>query len=111
MSEQASESCHWYHANAAPCYTIVGVNGKERPTTLADARKLNLVPSVTTILDVAAKPGLNNYFERQIFDAALELAPTPGANMDVMFARVKELSRERSIAAAERGTALHGAIE
>ncbi len=68
-----SESGHWYTIDGKPKYTIVGKNGKERNTTLRDARKLNLVPSVTTILDVAAKPGLVNWQVNQGIQAALTL--------------------------------------
>ena len=50
MSDFASESGHWYDATGAARYTITGKNGKERPTTLRDARELGLVPSVTSIL-------------------------------------------------------------
>ena len=59
--ENTSEKGHWYTLEGKPLYTLVGKNGKERNTNLRDARKLNLVPSVTTILDVAAKPGLVNW--------------------------------------------------
>jgi len=50
---------HWYRrSDGSPQYTIVGKNGKERDTTLRDAREHNLVPSVTTIMRIAAAPGL-----------------------------------------------------
>ena len=59
-SQHLSESGHWYTKTGEPMYTIVGANGKERNTTLADAKKLDLVPSVTTILGIVAKPALEN---------------------------------------------------
>ena len=55
-----SESGHWYTQEGEPMYTIIGANGKERNTTLRDAKKENLVPSVTTILGMIAKPSLEN---------------------------------------------------
>ena len=54
----ASQSGHWYLPDGAPAYEIRGTNGKVRPVTLRDARKLNLLPSVTTIMQCAAKPQL-----------------------------------------------------
>ena len=60
-SKYTSEAGHWYTQTGIPMYTIVGKNGKERNTTLADAKKLNLVPSVTTVLSLLAKPGLENW--------------------------------------------------
>ena len=50
-----SESGHWYTQEGEPMYTIVGANGKERNTTLRDAKKEGFVPSVTTIIGIAAK--------------------------------------------------------
>jgi hypothetical protein len=65
-SKFKSESGHWYTQEGEPMYTIIGANGKERNTTLRDAKKEGLVPSVTTIMGVVAKPALetwkqNNY--------------------------------------------------
>ena len=51
-----SESGHWYTKDGEPMYTIVGANGVERNTTLRDARSLGLVPSVTTVIGLVAKP-------------------------------------------------------
>ena len=34
-----SESGHWYTQEGEPMYTIIGANGKERNTTLRDAKK------------------------------------------------------------------------
>ena len=53
--DKESESEHWYDKNRRSCVYIVGSNGKERNTNLKDARKHGYVPSVTTILGVAAK--------------------------------------------------------
>ena len=39
MSNYKSEAGHWYDHEGKPMYTIVGVNGKERNTTLRDAKK------------------------------------------------------------------------
>ena len=38
-----SEAGHWYDHDGKPMYTIVGANGKERNTTLRDAKKENFV--------------------------------------------------------------------
>jgi len=70
-----SESTHWYDQNGDPAYTIIGKNGKERNVTLRDARELNLVPSVTTIIGVAAKPSLENW---KIDQACIHIYRSPG---------------------------------
>ena len=54
-----SEAGHWYTKDGVPAYTVIGKNGKERNTNLRDAREHSLVPSVTTIINVAAKHGLD----------------------------------------------------
>ena len=68
---RASESNHWYTRDGIPQYTIVGKNGNERNTTLRDARTMDLVPSVTTVLGVAAKPALVAWMQTQVLMAAL----------------------------------------
>ena len=72
----ASESTHWYDKAGQPRYTVIGANGNERPTTLRDARKDGLVPSVTTVMSVAAKPGLEAWKLNQAFLSALTLPPS-----------------------------------
>ena len=57
-SNHTSEAGHWYDHEGKPMYTIVGANGVERNTTLRDAKSLGLVPSVTTIIGMIAKPFL-----------------------------------------------------
>ena len=70
---RASESNHWYTRDGIPRYTVMGKNGKERNTTLRDARTENLVPSVTTVLTVMAKPALIQWLQKQVLMAALTL--------------------------------------
>ena len=49
---------HFYDLAGKACHSQIGKNGLERNTTLRDARKLNLFPSVTGITGIFAKPGL-----------------------------------------------------
>ena len=60
-----SETGHWYTQTGEPAYRIIGKNGVERNTRLTDARERGLVPSVTTITGLLAKPGLNNWLQQQ----------------------------------------------
>ena len=50
-----SESGHWYTQEGDPMYTVIGANGKERNTTLRDAKKDNLVPVSYTHLTLPTK--------------------------------------------------------
>ena len=107
----ATEGGHWYALDGSPMYEIPAKNGNLRPTTLRDARKLNLVPSVTTILNCAAKPGLNRWLQDQAIDAALTLPRLEDEPLDEYRRRVVMDAAEQSRKARDRGTELHGAIE
>lgn len=111
MSDFASESGHYYRRDGTPAYTIVGANGSERPTTLRDARKHGLLPSVTTVIRVAAAPALERYKRNQVLLAALTLPRVPDESESAWLARVEQDWQQHGKDAAERGTAIHGAIE
>lgn len=113
MSEikYTSEAGHWYTLGGEPAYTITGANGKERNTTLRDARKLNLVPSVTTVLKVAAAPGLERWKQEQVLLAALTLPRQEGESESDWMTRIMEDSKETGRKAADRGTEIHAAIQ
>ena len=108
---QLSESGHWYDYEGNAQYTIVGKNGKERNTTLRDARKLFYVPSVTGIIGVAAKPALENWKIDQGISAALTLERLENENDYEFLSRVKADSKEQGMKAAEIGTIIHAQIE
>ena len=91
-----AESTHWYDQKGLPAYTIVGKNGKERNVNLRDARELNLVPSVTTILGVAAKPQLENWKITESIRCAIELTPFSNETLDQFIQRAKRESKQKS---------------
>ena len=54
------EGCHWYTKDGQPMYEVASADGKRKiKTTLRQARTMNLFPSVTTILKVLEKSGVN----------------------------------------------------
>jgi hypothetical protein len=109
---RSAESVHWYRAeDGAPQYTVKAKNGSDRPTTLGDARKMNLVPSVSTILKVIAKPGLEVWKNEQMLLAALTLPRIQGETEQAFIARVVADSKETGKRASERGTRVHESIE
>lgn len=105
------ESTHWYDRDGKPAYTIIGKNGKERNTTLRDARELNLYPSVTTIIGIAAKPSLENWKIDQALLSALTLPQRQDESLDDFIKRAKQDAKEQAIQAANRGTEIHADIE
>jgi len=111
VKQYAAEAGHWYTREGVPRYTIIGANGKERNTTLRDARKENLVPSVTTILNVAAKPALTQWLQRQVLYAALTLPRRDGEAEEDYLDRIITDSKEQGKNAADAGTDIHASIE
>lgn len=111
MSDFATAGGHWYTADGSPAYTIVGANGKERQTTLRDARKLGLLPSVTGIIRMAAAPALERWKRNQVLLAALTLPRKADEAETAWLARVENDWQEQGRAAADHGTRIHGAIE
>ena len=108
---RASESNHWYTRDGVPRYTVIGKNGKERNTTLRDARTDNLVPSVTTVLNVMAKPALIQWLQKQVLLAALTLPRIPGEPEEVYIERIMSDSKEQGRAAADAGTDIHASLQ
>lgn len=107
----ASESGHWYKRDGTTCYTLTGKNGKTRNTTLRDARKLELVPSVTEIMKVMAKPGLERWKQEQVKLSALTLPRIKGETLDEFSRRIDSDASKQALDAQKLGTGIHGAIE
>ena len=105
------QSNHWYTRDARPAHTVRARDGTERPTTLRDARQLGLVPSVTTVLSVIAKPQLETWKVRQGILAALTLPRAEGETDEAYLDRVLADSRQQAIDAADEGSRIHAAIE
>jgi hypothetical protein len=106
-----SESGHYYQQDGTPAYTIVGANGKTRKTTLRDAKKHGLLPSITTILGVLEKPGLNRWRERLIVEHTDDTDRLLGEHTDAYIRRIFEKHQKITQAAADRGTRVHAVLE
>ena len=111
MKENTSESGHWYLPDGSPAYRIIGKNGKERNSTVKDAREHGLLPSVTTIIGCASKPALDVWKQQQAILSALTLPRLEGESEEDWLSRVVADSKETAKQAAERGTQIHGVIE
>jgi len=111
MTKYKTEAGHWYTPEGEPMYTLIGANGKERNTTLRDAKSLGLVPSVTTILGMVAKPALENWKITQALQSALILERKENESNESFINRCKYDSKEIGKKAAERGTIIHAEIE
>jgi len=107
----ASEAGHWYSKTGEAKYTIIGANGKERNTTLRDARKFGYLPSVSAILRVADNPGLDKWKRDTLLMAAATLPKVEGESVEQWMERVEKDSNEQSSKARDLGTEIHGSLE
>jgi hypothetical protein len=106
------DSTHWYGRDGVPMHTVpASGNGQPRPTNLRDARKLGLLPSVTNILGVIAKPELTAWLQEQAVMAALTLPRIAGETEDAFARRVVADSQTTRDGAADFGTAFHHGAE
>jgi len=109
---RASESNHWYTRDGVPQYTVPSKkDGSLRNTTLRDARTMNLIPSVTTVLGVAAKPALLAWLQQQVLLAALTLPRRPDEPEKEYIDRIINDSKEQGRSAADAGTDIHASIQ
>lgn len=107
----ATSAGHWYKRDGTPCYEIESAKGTMRPVTLRDCRKLDLVPSVTSVLRELAAPGLEQWKQRNILMAALTLPKYDGESLDDYAVRCIRDAGEQSKKAMQTGTDIHGEIE
>jgi hypothetical protein len=112
-NKYAAESGHWYKADGSPCYTVPYADPRkgERATTLRDAKKLNLFPSTTGVISVAARPGLEKWKAEQLLLAGLTLPRLPHESEKEWIARIYEDSRAQAEKAREGGIALHASLK
>lgn len=103
---------HWYYPDGTACHTVIAKStGLPRPTTVKDARKLGLVPSVTNILAMKAKPALDVWKQDNAILAALNTERRPGESEKDWHSRIAEESERIGKEAAEWGTLIHEQIE
>ena len=109
---KTQQSSHWYDAQGNPCYEVPYADPSKgmRKTTLGDARKLNLYPSVTSILSVIHKPALDAWKTEQGILAALTDEQGKDESLDDFAKRVAQEASEVASKAADFGTAVHYGI-
>ena len=108
-----ASSAHWYAKDGSPCYEVPYANPKKgmRRTTLRDARKLNLVPSVTTITKIIENPVLNTWKTNQAVMAALTMPSNKDETELEFIKRLNVEANEVADKAAQWGTAIHYGVE
>lgn len=106
---------HWYYPDGRTAYEMPKKDGSGmRKTTLADARKLGLYPSVTTILKILHKEALVNWLCEQTALAVLTTPRLADEADDAFVYRVLHTERQQdqeAQVARDKGTDIHSAIE
>jgi len=102
---------HWYDTNGAPQYEVKKKDGGMRATTLRDARKHGWVPSVTSVMDIVGKPGLEVWKVNKAIESALAVTRMVTETNEELSKRILAHSKQESEQAAKRGVHIHGELE
>ena len=102
---------HWYDTSGNPQYEIKRKDGRMRATTLRDARKYGWVPSVTTIMDIVGKPGLEMWKVNKAIESALTVTRLVTETDAELSKRILAHSKQESEQAAKRGVRIHERLE
>jgi hypothetical protein len=123
----ASESAHWYHHDASSCHQVLKAKKKKgdpdewRPTNISDARKMNLLPSVTNLIGkYSNKAGIEIWKRAILLDSitsslAFELYEArendDETRLEAIFKKIAEAAEKETGKYAELGTLVHACIE
>jgi hypothetical protein len=113
ITKSVFDSSHWYSLDGKPVHTQPTKDGEgQRATTLRDARKLALLPSVTSIISILDKPQLTRWKMREVAKAAIAIPGPQGEEPVERFAdRAIEAAMSQVGEAADLGSRIHAAIE
>ena len=110
-----AQDAHWYQRDGTPMHTVIGsTTGKARPTNVADARKLGLLPSVTAITRILDKPALVRWKMEQTVLATMTTPRLLNEADDAFVDRVLNLEKQHEAeadAAKQLGQDIHAAIQ
>ena len=102
---------HWYTTEGDPCHEVPKKAGGLRKTTISDAKKMHLLPSVTNVLGVIAKPGLDKWKLQQVAKAAFASPPDGKESEDYYTGRIIDAAFQQVEDAADLGSRIHDALE
>lgn len=108
--KRPEKSAHWYKRNGIPFYTVPKADGSgERTTTIRDAFKEGAYRSVTNVIGILAKPGLEYWKNEQLVLSALTLPRVPNETDHEFAERVMVDADEQAKNARNKGVVLHDA--
>lgn len=110
---QNKKSARWYDQNGAPVNEVPYADPEKglRPTTLADARKLGLLPSVTSVIAIKAKPAINQWRENNLLLQALTLDKPKDTDLGEWAKEIVRQWEEENAKGKDLGSLVHRLIE
>jgi hypothetical protein len=108
------ESGHWYTVDGQAAHTqATKTKGAKptRPTTIADAKRLGLLPSVSAYTRMLAAPYLERYKMLEVAKACYNCPPAGGETYDDYARHILEKSGKDGSGAADVGTKVHAALD
>lgn len=110
-----ANDAHWYKPDGTPMHIVIGSStGMLRPTNITDARKLGLLPSVTSITRILDKPALIRWKMEQAVLATLTTPRLVAETDDAFVERVLNVEKQHEAeaeAARNLGQDIHAAIQ
>ena len=111
----SSESSHFYTREGQAMHTqptkSPGAKNPTRNTTIADARRLNLLPSVSGIVRMMSAPGLERYKQNRIIEECYKRPPIGPETVREYSSYIMDVAERPTSDAANFGTKVHKAIE
>lgn len=113
LVQKKTGGAHWYTASGQPMHEVLKADGEgTKPTTIRDAKKLHLLPSVTGILGVIDKPALKTWLRKQAALATLRVPPRQeNESEEYWLDRVLAEADVQVESAADLGSEIHNALE
>lgn len=109
------ESGHFYTRDGKACHTqptkSKDAKNPTRPTTITDAKRLGLLPSVSGITKMLAAPGLEVYKMKEVARQCFLSPAHPGEDESGYIQAMLEKGKEDGANAADVGTLIHDALE
>jgi hypothetical protein len=110
----SNENGHWYTLDGKAAHSqVTKTKGAKptRPTTIADAKRLGLLPSVSAYTRMLAAPYLERYKMLEVAKACYNCPPSGEETYDDYARHILEKSGKDGSGAADVGTKVHAALD
>lgn len=112
LAQKQTGGSHWYTVDGRPMHRVPKADGKgDKAATVADARKLGLLPSVTGVISIFDKPPLNKWKMEKVALAAVKVARGQQEDDKAWCSRVIDVAMNETEIAKDLGTDIHAALE